>query len=225
MFKQNKIKISAIFIFLFSLSILLYWVFFLGGGSKQSRETSVDVLPKLNTSNWLIYKNDKSGYQFKYPQELSVLGGEDPRLGFVDPIKDASFIVLPLKYPNIKSINPSDPKTFLNYTIGIIPVGKPEQYGATIDEILQHFVESTNQVTKIVTADGSTIAIYDDGAKVYFIGKNIVYSLYIEGFNPKDKYAQDWLKSLNNPQLITGANNYPEYSRILEGIYSTFRLI
>jgi hypothetical protein len=180
---------------------------------------------KIDTSDWQTYENNEYGYRFKYPSDTNIVDGKDPQYSFYES-PDSIFIILPGKYPNIKSPFYKDPKSFKNYEILITK----EKYlndksWSNTDEIIQSLINSPKAIKKIIKKDDFTIAVYDNGSRVYFIGENDIYSFFLEGFDPNEKYVRGWLEQIDNPQLTEWVNDYPNYLKIFEGIYSTFEII
>jgi len=223
MIKIKNVKIFIIIVSIFIVGIfLLLAIFYLYNTPEsipENREKKTVV--ELDTSDWLIYENKEYGYRFKYPQDLEIIDGKDAQYSFYEFPK-STFIILPAKYPNIKIANYRDPETFQNYQITIVREGNPAQFGKTTEEIIQNFIDPPNPLKQAIKTKNSTIAVYDNSARVYVIGKNSVFGITLDGFDPAQKYVQGWIKDINNVQLTEWVNNYPQYIHILEGIYSTF---
>jgi len=206
----------------------------------------------VDTSDWLVYENKEYGYRFKYPKNLEVVDGKDPQFSFYE-LPKATFITLPAKYPNIKDPNYKDPRSFVNYQIVIQKNGERSQFGTNLEEIIQNLAPTEkedvlwekyyeyhkgreedfrqilknariNEAKEVINANKNVIIAFKDRASVYIIGENDVYALDLRGSNPKDQYVEGWLKDINNPQLTEWVNNYSDYTRVLEGIYSTFEI-
>lgn len=223
--RMTKKKQLWILISIVLLAIIFFCVTFLVKNQSRWFCTPTKTETTLvDTSHWLVYENKEFGYRFKYPKNLKVLSGGDPALGFMEPRKGAVYILLPAKYPNIRTLDASDPSTFLDVKIGLSPIEAPSLYGETIDEMIKKSMGHTG-VIKTTTRNGKTIVVYDEGERAYFIDGRIIYSFHLEGFNPNYKATRDWLKSINNAELTRSAENYPTYLKILEGIYTTFELL
>lgn len=230
MIKQNKMRaLRIVLLILVTVGLLLYAMFSFLSISNTSEQPikngKLGTVQGVDTSDWLVYENKEYGYRFKYPKNLKVLDGKDPQLDFLEPPKKTVYIMLSAKYPNIKSLDIKNPDSFLDVKIGISPIGTPEQYGKTVDQIVQHFEGPAVPLKRIFTIHDATVVVYKDGALAYFIANNIIYNMYLEGMNPKDKYTQDLLGEINNQELTEWTSNYPNYTHILEGIYSTFELL
>lgn len=209
------------------------------------------TVPDVDTSDWLVYENKEYGYRFKYPKDLEVADGSDSRFSFYE-LPKAVIIILPAKYPNIKDPDPKDPETFLNYQIIVQKKGKRSQFGTNLEEAIQNLAPSEkedvlwekyynyhkgreedfkqilknariNEAKDVININGNVVIVFKDRASVYIIGENDVYALDLMGSDPKDKYIQDWIKNIDNDQLTEWVGHYPDYVRILEGIYSTFK--
>ncbi len=177
----------------------------------------------LNTLDWLVYENKEYGYGFKYPNDLEVIDGKEREYDFYESLK-STFIILPGKYFNIKHPDSKNPETFKNYEIGILRKGHPDEFGNNTEEIIQSFIDPPESV-QVIDKDNFTIAIYNKGAHVYIIEKNNVYLLYLRGIDSRDTGVKDWLKNIDDPQLTEWVNDYPDYLKIFEGIYTSFEVI
>lgn len=207
--------------------LMLYAVTASEKTSNTPEQPTEDLQPKqtasVDTSDWLTYENKEYGYRFKYPKGVEVVDGKDPRYSFYDYPR-STFIILPAKYPDLKAPDYKKPESFDNYTITI---GWEEWYanesGKTTEAIIQSLVENPSRVlTEVITTDESTTAVYNNGALVYIFKKTDLYSMGLEGSNPNDQHIPGWLEDIDNAQLTEWVNHYPDYLRILKGIYSTF---
>jgi hypothetical protein len=180
---------------------------------------------KIDTSDWQTYENNEYGYRFKYPNNLEVIDGKDKEYAFYEsPKSKSTFIILPGKYFNIKHPDSKNPETFKNYEIDILRKGSPDEFGNNIEEIIQSFIDPPESA-QVINRGDFTIAIYNKGTYVYIIGKDDIYLLYLQGMDSREKYVRGWLEQIDNPQLTEWVNDYPNYLKIFEGIYSTFEII
>jgi hypothetical protein len=177
----------------------------------------------VDTSDWLMYENKEYGYRFKYPKGVEeVVDGNDPRDPYADP--RSTFIILRAKHFDIKAPDYKNPDSFENYEITIMPtLWYPNE--RTDEELVQSYIAEYGPVSEIITTAVATIAIYGEGEFAIIIRKNWesgVFEFALQGSNPHKKDVQEWLKDIDNPKLTEWVNHYPDYLRILEGVYSTF---
>ena len=163
--------------------------------SKKYRSANDSVSTSTtNISEWVVYDNKEYGYRFRYPKNLEVIGGTSPKYALYD-LPEAVFIEFSAKYPNIKSSHPYDQETFLNYEINITRSASSTQH----------------------TSERGDIRVYRDE-------QGNVFTFVLEGMNPEHTYATDWLEGIGNQQLTEWVNEYPEYLKILDGIYNSFEV-
>jgi len=224
MAKSQKLNVLGSIVAIFIVGIFfLYTIKSLYENTESFPSTEENVVSDINTADWLIYENREYGYRFKYPRNTEVVDGKDPRFSFYN-IPKSTFIILPEKYPNIKAPNYKDPETFLNYQISIEWMGELKQFGETTEEVIKYLDNLTRQSGRVINRNGIVTVIYDDG-RSYSILQNNIYTISLDGSNPKDKDIQGWLKEINNKQLTKWVNSYPDYLRVLQGVYVTFELI
>ncbi len=190
--------------------------------TEQTNTAELQVVSAVDTSDWLTYENKEYGYRFKYPKEAEVVDGKDPRYSFYEYPR-STFLVLPAKDFSIKDPDRENPATFKNYMITIMEsTVYADESKKTTEQVIQSLVGSYGPLSEVTKTNDATIAIYNTGETVaLFTGKDL-YEISLEGSNPQEKYVQGILKEIGNPQLTEWVNHYPDYLRILKGIYSTF---
>jgi hypothetical protein len=177
---------------------------------------NVATTTSLNTSEWLTYESKEYGFRFKYPKELEVRDGKDSN----EIAYSGAFIVLPGIYLNIKNPRRGEVGESDNYMIEIM------QIATSTSTFWQQFSESA--LNEIRSNDIQSNILHKDQygriTNISVYGKNYTYyTIELRGFEPK--FTEGFMSEIKDPYLIESMQKYPEFLKILEGIYSTFEII
>jgi hypothetical protein len=191
----------------------------------QQVETSATTTP-LNTSEWLTYESKEYGFRFKYPRELEVWDGKDE----VPPYRGV-YLVLPGKYPNIKDPTRYWSDELNDFLIAIVNNPYLGYSGTTTDDFWQFIGEDKKVPETFLSKSGEQYILHRGGmygrsseVTSVFIPKNdTYYELSLVGLEPES--VQILVGEISDPQVLESMQKYPEFLKILEGIYSTFEII
>lgn len=108
------------------------------------------IAPKIDTSNWKIYRNDKYGYEFKYPSNFYI---EEPASTVVI-VRTKGKEYLQIQYSNISSMPPRPENYIPNYAkfVGTVNIGgkKADKYYTTNPQGEGGIIENTPYTDYVV---------------------------------------------------------------------------
>lgn len=207
MSSQNiKILLSIVIV----LGVTLFYL-----SNKQSSVPAVEdnpvVATKVDTTTWVTYEDKEKGLKFKYPSDFHVTEGSE----YEEPYAFSVDIVFPDKFQDQKSLELRKIEELMAYGIAIIPLENRKNFGKSNAEILKQ-LKAPDDLEEISTADGHVIFFdVNNGDSAYYIGDN-VYQLVPAGYNNSNKNIN------NSTDDLEFKNDYPNYIKLMSGIFSTF---
>ena len=177
----------------------------------KSNENSPSMATKIDTSNWMTYEDEKKGFKFKYPSDFHAVEGSE----YEEPYAFSIEIVFPDKFQDPKSLELRKIEELMSYGIVIIPLGNSKNYNGSNTEILKQ-LKAPDNLEEITTTDGYIIFFdINNGDNAYYIGDK-VYQFVLTGYNNDNKNIK------NDADDLEFRNNYPNYIKLMSGIFSTF---